>query len=157
MRIGIGFDIHQLVPGRPLYLGGVQIPFERGALGHSDGDVVLHAVCDALLGAAGLGDIGEHFPDDDPRHAGRRSEDFVRDVLGKVRERGLRPGNVDVNIFLERPYLRVFKSQIRERLARLVGLPEGLVNVKARTMEGLGAIGQGEAVAAQVAATLVDA
>ena len=145
-RVGIGTDLHRLEAGRKLLLGGVEIPFERGLTGHSDADVVLHALADALLGAAGLPDIGEQFPDHDPRFKDADSRDLLADVLRQVRSRGFAPANVDVVIHAERPRLSAFKPAIRAAIAALVGLGEDRVAVKAKTNEGLDAVGRGEAI-----------
>ncbi len=153
-RIGIGYDIHRTVAGRPLVLGGVVIPAEFGLLGHSDADVVLHAICDAILGAAGLGDIGEHFPDSDPQWQGAASTQFVREALRLAAAKGLRPGNVDVLIIAERPRLGPLKQAIRAGIAAALELPESAVNVKAGTNEGIDALGRGEAIACQAVALL---
>lgn len=154
MRIGLGFDIHRLVEGRPLILGGVRLPWPRGLLGHSDGDCLLHALVDALLGAAGAGDIGELFPDTDPRWAGAPSSIFVEKALSLLRERGLEPRQVDATVFAEEPKLGPRKAAIAERIAGLLGLETSAVTVKAKTMEGLGPIGSGDAVAAHVLVVL---
>ncbi|MFO0837061.1 MAG: 2-C-methyl-D-erythritol 2,4-cyclodiphosphate synthase [Phycisphaerae bacterium] len=146
-RTGIGVDIHRTQPGRRLVLGGVEIPCEFGLAGHSDADVVLHAICDALLGAAALGDIGELFPNSDPRWKDADSRDFVRAVLERIATFGLRPANVDVTIIAERPKLAEHKSAIRASLAALLALPPERIGVKAGTNEGLDAIGRGEAIA----------
>jgi len=151
MRVGIGYDIHRLAPGRPLRLGGVAIPSEAGPVGHSDGDVVLHAICDALLGAAALGDIGDHFPDHDPALAGIESAALLARTLEMVREAGFEPVNLDVNIMAERPRLGDRKGLIKANVARLLGIEQARVSIKARTAEGLGPVGQGLAIAAQVA------
>jgi len=147
-RIGHGYDLHRLVPGRPLMLGGLHIPYEKGLLGHSDGDVVLHALVDAMLGAAGLGDIGELFPDTDASFAGAASEGFVLKALEELGDAGFLLLNVDITIHAERPKLGPWKTRIRRRIAELLGLPEDLVNVKATTREGLGDIGEGRAICA---------
>ncbi|MGH7127994.1 MAG: 2-C-methyl-D-erythritol 2,4-cyclodiphosphate synthase [Planctomycetaceae bacterium] len=147
-RIGLGHDTHRLEAGRRLVLGGVTIAHDRGAVGHSDADVLLHAVTDALLGAAGLGDIGEWFPDSDPRWAGAGSSTFVRSALEAVRERGWRVVNLDCTIFAERPKLSPDKPRIRTRLAELLSLAEDAVNVKAKSGEQVSPIGRGEAIAA---------
>ena len=157
MRIGLGFDIHRLVSGRPMMIGGIEVPYETGPLGHSDGDALLHALCDALLGGAGLGDIGEHFPDTDPRCKDAASSRFVTEVLALVTEKGYRIGNVDTDVFLERPKLGDYKKKIRRNIAQLLNVPEDRVSVKARTMEGLGAIGEERAYAANVGVTLLEA
>jgi len=146
-RTGIGYDIHRTAAGRRLVLGGVEVPTERGLAGHSDADVVLHAVCDALLGAAGLGDIGELFPPDDPRWKDADSRRFVAIVLERVAAAGLAPVNVDVVIHAERPRLEAYKGRIRASLAALLRIPVGDAGVKATTNEGLDAVGRGEAIA----------
>ncbi len=155
IRIGIGFDIHRLAVGRRLVLGGVEIDSPLGFDAHSDGDVVLHAITDAILGAAAQGDIGEHFPDTDPTWQQADSSEFVRGALELAAEHGLTVGNVDVNIFAERPKLGPAKKAIRERIAELLCLSAERASVKARTMEQLGPIGQGQAIAAEAAVTLV--
>jgi len=147
-RIGMGYDIHRLVPDRELILGGIQIPYEKGLLGHSDADVLVHAVCDALLGAVGLGDIGEHFPDTDPRYQDIYSIELLKEVYGKVRKRGLVLANMDATIFAQRPRLSLFKKQMVTRMAESMKVDPLLVNVKATTTEGLGAIGNEEGIAA---------
>jgi 2-C-methyl-D-erythritol 2,4-cyclodiphosphate synthase len=157
MRIGLGFDIHRLVPGRPLFLGGLQLDWPRGLLGHSDGDCLLHALVDALLGAAGLGDIGDFFPDTEERWRGARSALFVEAALAKLRERGLRPQQVDATVFAEEPRLGPRKQLLARNLAGMLGLSADAVAVKAKTMEGLGALGAGEAIAAQVLVLLEEA
>ncbi len=146
-RTGIGYDVHRTVEGRPLMLGGVRVPCAFGLAGHSDADVVLHAVCDALLGAAGLGDIGELFPDTDPAYEDIASRHLLADVLTRVRSAGYSVGNVDVIIHAERPKLGEHKSRIKASLAELLELSPDAVGVKATTSEGLGAIGRGEAIA----------
>lgn len=154
MRVGLGEDLHRLVPGRPLILGGVPFDSPVGLLGHSDGDVVLHAVADALLGAAGLGDIGEHFSDEDPAHAGADSSKLLAHVVDEVRRRGYAVGNVDVVIHAQRPKLGSGKERIRARIAELLDLDLGDVNIKAKTGEGLDAVGREEAIACRVVALL---
>lgn len=156
MRVGIGYDIHAFDPGRVLMLGGVKIEGAWGLKGHSDADVLLHAVADALLGAAALGDLGEHFPDDDPQWKDVPSAVLLAEVLTKVRAKGFRPVNVDVNVIAERPRLAPHREAIRERLAALLALPVGAVSVKARTNEGLDALGQGKGIAAQAVVLLDD-
>ena len=150
-RIGIGYDIHRLVEGRKLVLGGVEIPFEKGLLGHSDSDVLTHAICDALLGAAALGDIGTHFPDSDPRWAGASSLDFLARVVELVSLKGYRIANVDATVMTERPKLAPHVQAIREKLASVLLIGVDQVNIKAKTNEGLEAVGHGEAMAAQAA------
>jgi 2-C-methyl-D-erythritol 2,4-cyclodiphosphate synthase len=150
IRVGIGFDIHRLVAGRRLVVGGVELPFDKGALAHSDGDVVFHATADALLGAAGLGDLGEHFPDSDPAWKDADSADILDRVYNMIKAAGWKVVNVDVNILLEKPKLVTHKREMRSRLYELLWLEAHTdVNVKARTMEGLGPIGSGDAIAAQ--------
>ncbi|MBI3410839.1 MAG: 2-C-methyl-D-erythritol 2,4-cyclodiphosphate synthase [Planctomycetes bacterium] len=154
MRVGIGHDTHRLAPGRPLILGGLHIEHPRGLVGHSDADVVLHALTDALLGAAGLGDIGDFYPDSDPVHKDRDSSFFVRETLERLNQKGFRPVNVDVIIFAQEPKLGPLKARMRDRLAGLLGLPADAVNVKAKTGEQVGAIGRSEAIACQVIALI---
>jgi len=154
LRVGTGFDLHRLVPGRPLVLGGVRIPHETGLAGHSDADALLHAVADALLGAAGLGDIGRLFPNDDPRFAGADSAALLREVMDRVRSAGWRPVNVDTTVIAEKPRLAPHISAMRQSLARLLDLREDAVSVKAKTHEGLDAIGKREAIAAQAVVLL---
>jgi 2-C-methyl-D-erythritol 2,4-cyclodiphosphate synthase len=154
MRTGLGYDIHRLVAGRKLVLGGVAIDYELGLFGHSDGDVVLHAVIDALLGACSLGDIGELFPDTDPAYKGADSTKLLADVLTRVADGGFEIGHLDVIIHAEKPKLKNHKPVIRQRLAELLGVSLEQVNVKAKTNEGLDAVGRGEAIASWVAATV---
>ncbi len=154
-RVGIAYDIHRLAPGRALRLGGVEIPHERGLLGHSDADVVLHALTDAILGAAAEGDIGELFPDTDPANKDADSRRFVAEALRRAGERGLCVGNVDVVIHAQVPRLGPHKQRIRESVARILGVSAGAVGVKATTNEGLDAIGRGEAIACFAAVVLV--
>jgi 2-C-methyl-D-erythritol 2,4-cyclodiphosphate synthase len=146
-RTGLGYDLHRLVAGRPLVLGGVRVPHECGLLGHSDADVVLHALCDALLGAAGLGDIGELFPDSDPAWRNADSRVFVADVLGRIAAAGFRLVNADVVIQAERPRLGPLKADIRHSLSTLLALSPDAVGVKAKTNEGVDAVGRAEAIA----------
>ena len=154
VRTGLGFDTHAFAPGRPLILGGVDIPHEEGLAGYSDADVLTHAVIDALLGAAALGDIGQHFPDTDPRFAGADSLELLRTVVVYLHERGWEIGNVDATVVLERPKLAPYRDAIRASLATALGLPEDAVGVKATTGEGLGFVGRGEGAAAMAVATL---
>lgn len=153
-RIGQGYDIHRLVAGRPLLLGGVPIDSPVGLLGHSDADIVLHALCDALLGAAGLGDIGEYFPDTDERFRGADSSVLLREVVSRLHAEGWEIGNVDVTIHAERPKLAPHRSAIVARLALLLGVSVEQVNVKAKTNERLDAIGRGAAMAASAIALI---
>ncbi len=153
-RTGIGYDAHRLVPGRRLVLGGVEIPFDRGLAGHSDADAVLHAVADALLGAAGLPDIGQHFPPEDDRYRGADSRGLLRDVLTRVQQAGFLPAQVDVVILAEAPRLAPYLPAMRRVIAELLGVDEGAVGMKATTTDGLGAIGRGEGIAAQAIVTI---
>jgi 2-C-methyl-D-erythritol 2,4-cyclodiphosphate synthase len=151
---GIGWDSHRLAEGRRLVLGGVEIPFERGLAGHSDADVLAHAVTDALLGAAALGDIGEHFPDTDPRWEGADSLALLRAVVAMLADRGLAVVHVDATVLMERPRLAPHRAAIRARLAAALGLGADRVNVKASTGEGMGFVGRGEGVAALAVASV---
>lgn len=153
---GIGYDVHKLVEGRRLVLGGVDIDYHLGLEGHSDADVVIHAVCDALLGATALGDIGEHFPDDDPKWKDVSSQVLLEHVAGLVREKGLRVNNVDVVIIAQVPRLGAKKLEMKDKMARLLDISPDRMNVKATTTEGLGAIGEGKAIAAQAVAGLCE-
>ena len=153
-RIGIGYDLHRLVAGRKLILGGVEIPFDKGPEGHSDGDVILHALTDALLGAAALGDIGEHFPPSDPRWKDADSAQFARRARELIEGAGYRTVNIDVVVVLERPKLLAHRQTIRQNLSAMLGLPLDAVSVKAKTSEGVGPIGRGEAVEAHAAVLL---
>jgi 2-C-methyl-D-erythritol 2,4-cyclodiphosphate synthase len=155
MRVGIGHDTHRLVEGRRLILGGVRVEHVRGLAGHSDADVVLHAVTDALLGAAGLGDIGDAYPDTDHAYRDRESSFFLRETLARLNRAGWRMVNVDVIIFAEEPKLGPVKDAIRKNLAALLGLESSAVNVKAKTGERVGAIGRAEAIGCQ-AVVLID-
>jgi 2-C-methyl-D-erythritol 2,4-cyclodiphosphate synthase len=146
MRIGSGHDTHRLGDGRPLVLGGVRVEHPRGLVGHSDADVVLHAVTDALLGAAGLGDIGDAYPDTDPAYRDADSRRFVAETLGRLNRLGYRVVNLDVTVFAQEPKLGPVKAAIRASLAALLGVPEADVNVKAKTGEKVGAIGRSEAI-----------
>jgi 2-C-methyl-D-erythritol 2,4-cyclodiphosphate synthase len=154
LRIGQGFDVHQLVAGRRLVIGGVEIAHDKGLLGHSDADVLLHAVSDALLGAAALGDIGRHFPDSDPRYKGIDSRELLRRVAGLVRESGFVPVNVDATIIAEAPRMAPHVPAMVANIAADLGIDEGCVNVKATTTEKLGFTGRGEGIAAQAACLL---
>ena len=149
MRVGIGHDTHRLETGRPLLLGGVRIDHPRGLVGHSDADVVLHAITDALLGAAGLGDIGDAYPDTDPAYQGRDSRFFIEETLSRLGRAGWSAVNVDVIVFAEEPRLGAVKERIRQNVAALLQLDNDCVNVKAKTGEKVGAIGRGEAISCQ--------
>ena len=144
MRIGHGYDVHRLVEGRELILGGVKIEYEKGLLGHSDADVLLHAVSDALLGAAGLGDIGRHFPDTDPKYKGADSLELLREVYRKISEKGFRVGNIDVTMIAQKPKLKDYIPQMQANIAAAVNVSPDRVNVKATTEEKLGFTGTGE-------------
>ena len=154
-RIGLGHDVHRLVENRPLILGGVTIAHDRGLDGHSDADVLLHAVTDALLGAAGLGDIGEHFPNDDPRWKGADSATFVREAVRAVREQGWTISNLDCTIHAERPPLTPHKPAIKARLAELLEIDPGQINVKAKSGESVGPVGREEAISADAIVLLI--
>ena len=156
MRIGQGFDTHALVGGRELVIGGVRIPYEKGLAGHSDADVLIHAVCDALLGAAGLGDIGAHFPDTDARYKGIDSRKLLREVARLLRQRKLRVANVDATIIAQAPKMAPHIAAMRANLASDLGIAPDAVNVKAKTTEQLGFVGRGEGIAAEAVALLVD-
>ena len=154
MRVGHGFDIHPLAPGRRLVLAGVEVPFDLGAVGHSDADAVLHAIIDALLGAAGMGDIGQHFPSEDPAYAGADSKELLRHVVGLLKGAGYQVENVDATVIAERPRLQGYLSRMRQTIAAVLGVEDACVSVKATTHEGLGAIGRGEGIAAMAVALL---
>ena len=152
MRTGRGYDVHRLVAGRKLVLGGIDIPFEKGLLGHSDADVLVHAVCDALLGAAGLGDIGLHFPDTDPKFKDISSITLLNQTGAMVRERGFSIRNIDTIIFAEAPKIGPYRIKMQENLAAAVNIDPDCVNIKATTTEGLGLIGEGQGIAAMCVA-----
>ena len=154
MRIGQGFDVHALAVGRKLIIGGVDIPFERGLAGHSDADVLLHAICDALIGAAGLGDIGTHFPDTDARYAGIDSRKLLREVGALIRLNHLRISNIDATIIAQAPKMAPHISSMCANIAADLELARDDVNIKAKTMERLGAIGRGEGIAAEAVVLL---
>ena len=154
MRIGHGYDVHRLVEDRRLILGGVEIPFEKGLLGHSDADVLLHAIADALLGAAALGDIGLHFPDSDPAWQDADSMDLLASVAKEVRRAGYAIGNVDATVICERPKLRPHIDAIRARLAQLLGVDVGQVSVKGKTNEGMDDVGAGRGLSVHAVALL---
>lgn len=153
-RTGIGWDVHRLVPGRPLILGGVTIPSELGLEGHSDADVLSHAITDAILGAAALGDIGMHFPDSDPRWKGAGSLQFLRHAVELAKHAGFSVTNVDSTVILERPKLKDYRDAIREKLADTLGLPLDRISVKFKTAEKVGPVGEGKSAEAQAVATL---
>ncbi|MCB2068415.1 MAG: 2-C-methyl-D-erythritol 2,4-cyclodiphosphate synthase [Ottowia sp.] len=153
-RIGQGFDVHALVAGRPLIIGGVSIPFASGLLGHSDADVLLHAITDALLGAAGLGDIGRHFPDTDPAHAGADSRVLLREAMAAVRAAGYTVGNVDATVIARAPKLLPHVPAMVANIAADLGVANDCINIKGKTTEKLGFTGRGEGIAAQAVALL---
>jgi 2-C-methyl-D-erythritol 2,4-cyclodiphosphate synthase len=154
LRVGQGFDAHRLVEGRPLLLGGVRVPYERGLEGHSDGDCLLHAVCDALLGAAAAGDMGRHFPSSDDRWKGASSLAFLDEAVRLVRERGYEVENVDATVIAQVPRLVSHLEGMQETLARHLGLETNAVSVKAKSPDGLGAVGRAEGIAAQAVVLL---
>ena len=154
VRCGIGYDLHRLAEGRKLIIGGIEVPFDKGPVGHSDGDVVAHALCDALLGAAGLGDIGTHFPDTDPKWKGANSLQFLEYARKLLDEKHLAIEHVDAVVILERPKLGPHFSKMREALAKALRVPAEKIHLKAKTNEGVDAVGRGEAIAAHVVATL---
>ena len=154
MRVGIGHDTHRLSPGGPLRLGGIDVPHDRQAVGHSDADVLLHAITDALLGAAALGDIGEMFPDTDERNRGRDSVDMLSRAAERVRAAGYVINNLDCIVMAQRPKLSAYKDAIRRRIAEILGLEADQVGMKAKTGEGVGAIGREELIMAQCVALL---
>ena len=153
-RVGIGYDIHRLVEGRKLFIGGVEIPYIKGLLGHSDGDVLLHAVCDALLGAMGEADIGEHYPDTDPKYCNIASSELLKAVNELVRKNKFVISNIDTVVVAEEPNLSPFKKKIENRIAGILGIEVSRINLKAKTQEGMGEIGQIEAIASY-AVTLI--
>jgi len=154
VRCGIGFDLHRLAEGRPLIVGGITLPFDKGPVGHSDGDVLTHALCDALLGAAALGDIGTHFPDTDPKLKGANSLTFLEHTRKLLDERCLKIQHVDAVVITEKPKLGPHFPKMREALAKSLRVPVETIHLKAKTNEGVDAIGRGEAIAAHVVATL---
>ena len=155
LRVGLGYDVHRLVSGRKLILGGVDIPFEKGLLGHSDADVLIHAICDAILGALGLGDIGRHFPDLDPAYKGISSLVLLARVVTLMQQQHYAIGNVDVVIIAEKPKVSPYVEQMRAHLAEVLQTPANHINIKATTTEGLGFTGRGEGIAAQAIVSLI--
>jgi 2-C-methyl-D-erythritol 2,4-cyclodiphosphate synthase len=155
VRCGIGYDLHRLAEGRKLIVGGIELPFEKGPVGHSDGDVLAHALCDALLGAAGLGDIGTHFPDTDAQWKGANSLLFLEHAKKLLDEKHFAIEHVDAVVILEKPKLGPHFPRMREALGRALGVSAGKIHLKAKTNEGVDAVGRGEAVACHVIATLV--
>lgn len=156
MRIGQGYDVHRLVAERPLILGGIEIPYEKGLLGHSDADVLLHAISDALLGAAALGDIGAHFPDSDPAYRGADSAELLRAVGGLIRKAGYEIGNIDSTVVCQAPKLAPHIASMRARIAEVLALPIEAVSVKASTEEHMGFTGRGEGIAAHAVCLLTE-
>jgi 2-C-methyl-D-erythritol 2,4-cyclodiphosphate synthase len=155
VRCGIGYDLHRLAEGRKLIVGGIELPFDKGPVGHSDGDVLAHALCDALLGAAGLGDIGTHFPDTDPKWKGANSLLFLEHARKLLEGKGFSIEHVDAVVITEKPKLGPHFPRMRTALAGALGVPEERIHLKAKTNEGVDAVGRGEAIAAHVVATLV--
>ena len=156
-RIGEGWDVHALVPGRPLVIGGVTIPYHLGLLGHSDADVLLHAITDALLGAAGLGDIGQHFPDTDPRWKGVNSVDLLQATGRLLSEAGWQIGNIDATVVAQAPKLAAHKPAMQTRIAQALGISTHQVNIKAKTAEKLGPVGMGQSIEARAVALIQQA
>jgi 2-C-methyl-D-erythritol 2,4-cyclodiphosphate synthase len=156
MRIGLGYDVHRLLTGRPLVLGGVTIPFEKGLEGHSDADVLVHAACDALLGAAAEGDIGRHFPDTDPRYKGIYSIRLLESTIAILRAKGFSVVNLDAVVFAEAPKLQPYRDEMQAVMARAMGIDPQRINLKATTTEGLGHIGRGNGIAAMCIVLLAE-
>lgn len=156
MRVGMGYDVHKLVEGRDLILGGVHVPYEKGLLGHSDADVLLHAISDALLGAAALGDIGKHFPDTDPAFHNADSMKLLEEVVRLIEEEGYKVGNVDATVIAQKPKLMNFIPEMRENISKVLGVTPGQVNVKATTEEHLGFTGEGLGISAQAVCLLTE-
>ena len=156
MRVGMGYDVHKLTEGRKLILGGVDIPWEKGLLGHSDADVLIHAVMDALLGAAALGDIGKHFPDTDPAYKGISSIKLLVHVAELHRKQGYAVGNIDATVIAQKPKMAPHIPQMRKNMADALGIPESKINIKATTEEGLGFTGRGEGIASQAICLLIE-
>jgi 2-C-methyl-D-erythritol 2,4-cyclodiphosphate synthase len=154
MRVGIGYDIHRLVEEKKLFLGGVEIPYIKGLISHTDGDVVLHAIADAILGALALGDIGQHFPDSDPGYKDVPSGDILQRVARLLAEKNFVIGNIDTAIIAEEPKIYPFKDKMVEKIAGILGVDRSRINIKATTNEGVGSIGRGDAIAAYAVATL---
>ena len=155
MKIGQGFDVHRMAPGLPLIIGGVNVPFHKGLVGHSDADVLLHAICDSLLGAAGLRDIGYHFPNNDESFSGMSSRKMLIDVKNKVINAGHQIGNIDCTVIAEEPKLSSFIPIMAKNIAEVLGLDLGQVNVKAKTSERLGCLGRGEGIAAEAICLII--
>ncbi len=156
MLIGLGYDIHQLKEGRPLVLGGVKIPYPKGLLGHSDGDVVTHSICDAILGAMGGKDIGEHFPDTDPKYKGIYSLKLLEEVIEIMKKRNLTINNLDVTVIAQEPKISPYKEKIKQKINSLLQVPEDKISIKATSPEGLDALGKGEGIACISIVSLVE-
>lgn len=156
MLVGFGYDVHRLVDGRPLILGGVNIPYTKGLDGHSDADVLVHALMDALLGAAGLRDIGHYFPPSDPKYKGADSIALLHSVVKLLADEGYRPVNVDMSLLAERPKIGPYVEQMRERISRALGIPPRRVGIKATTNEGMGFVGEGQGMAAYAVALIAE-
>jgi 2-C-methyl-D-erythritol 2,4-cyclodiphosphate synthase len=154
-RTGIGYDIHRLIEGRKLFLGAVEIPYIKGLLGHSDGDALIHALCDALLGALALGDIGEHFPDTDPQYQGIASSRLLEVVKELVDKSGYKINNLDIIVIAQEPKLTPFKKQIKEKICEILNIEQEILNIKAKTNEGLGAVGHMEAISCFATVSLI--
>lgn len=154
-KVGIGYDIHRLVEGRPLFLGAIEIPYIKGLLGHSDGDVLVHAICDALLGALALGDIGEHFPDTDAQYKDADSKKLMAHVYTLVKQQGFLVGNIDVVLLAQEPNLKQFKQEMAGKIAEILEMDASAVNVKATTNEGMGFIGRKEGIACYATVSLI--
>ncbi|RKY53083.1 MAG: 2-C-methyl-D-erythritol 2,4-cyclodiphosphate synthase [Candidatus Neomarinimicrobiota bacterium] len=155
IRVGHGIDVHRFVKGRPLILGGIEIPFEKGLEGHSDADVAIHAIIDALLGAAALGDIGAHFPDTDPQYKNISSTILLKRTITLINEHGFQPGNIDVTIVAQKPKMRSYIPEIRRNLSSILELAESYISVKATTTENMGFAGRGEGILAIATATVI--
>jgi len=156
MRIGIGYDIHRLTEGWKLVLGGVEIPYIKGLEGHSDADVMLHALCDALLGASGLGDIGKHFPDTDPKFMGVSSMGLLKDVFTMIVKEGFKVHNVDLVLIAEEPKISPFVEKMKDNISSVLKIDKNYIGIKASTNEGVGAVGRGEAIASYSVVTLIE-
>lgn len=156
MRVGLGYDIHAFENDKPLKLGGVTIPYHQGLKGHSDGDCLIHAICDALLGAAGLGDIGEYFPDTDMKIKNIDSRLILEDIIKKIKAQGFRIENIDVNIIAQAPKITPFKNEIKSKLAEIMGIATHQINIKAKTKENLDAVGEKRAIECQAIALLIN-
>lgn len=155
-RTGFGYDVHKLVEGRKMIIGGIEIPFEKGPLAHSDGDVLLHAICDALLGAAALGDIGTHFPDTDPKYKDMDSKNFLSEISKMISSGNYKIANIDSTVVLEKPKLKPFISEIKEMIAELLNIDKDSISIKATTSEGMGFVGTGEGIKAYASVLIYD-